>query len=224
MPAGLANFFASASICTASSRVGAMTSIRGEPDRRSFMILAQAGNRNPSVLPEPVLATPMRSRPITATGQAYCWMGLGAWKPAWSMGCTSCCGKPWIEEKDDHGGGICPLPLTVMSGLSAPVIRLLVCAGALPPLAPPGCACSAEPGEPPIWLTNAMACWSKALAEPGMDTPGGVVHVVSLVVVLWKYWWPDGAYAIHHSGETWTGLFGSIPASIHTQGQGMRSV
>ncbi len=41
-----------------------------------------AGSRKDSVLPLPVWARPMRSRPCSAIGHPCAWMGVGAVKPA----------------------------------------------------------------------------------------------------------------------------------------------
>mmetsp|Transcript_315 Transcript_315/g.604 ORF Transcript_315/g.604 Transcript_315/m.604 type:complete len:202 (-) Transcript_315:169-774(-) len=50
--------------------------------RPSFKSREKQGSRNASVLPEPVLATPMRSRPEQRMGQACAWIGVGSVKPA----------------------------------------------------------------------------------------------------------------------------------------------
>mmetsp|Transcript_30032 Transcript_30032/g.77641 ORF Transcript_30032/g.77641 Transcript_30032/m.77641 type:complete len:254 (-) Transcript_30032:37-798(-) len=56
--------------CTASSRVGARISTAGPPAGVAPMLACSAGSRKPSVLPEPVLATAMRSAPEMAIGHA----------------------------------------------------------------------------------------------------------------------------------------------------------
>ena len=80
MPAERPNLSASSLICTASSRVGASTSMLG-PARGSVrvaMICRKPGSRKPQVLPLPVLAMATRSRPSSAIGHDCAWMGVGA--------------------------------------------------------------------------------------------------------------------------------------------------
>ena len=79
-PAERPNLSASSLIWTASSRVGASTSMLG-PLRGSGRILAMCtkpGNKNPQVLPLPVLAMATKSLPSRATGHACAWIGVGA--------------------------------------------------------------------------------------------------------------------------------------------------
>ena len=67
-------------ICRASSRVGEMTRAKsgcGLSSRR-----CSTGRPNAAVLPEPVSASPMMSRPCSAHGIASHWMGDGALKPS----------------------------------------------------------------------------------------------------------------------------------------------
>mmetsp|Transcript_63352 Transcript_63352/g.196591 ORF Transcript_63352/g.196591 Transcript_63352/m.196591 type:complete len:233 (+) Transcript_63352:1118-1816(+) len=89
--ANLANLEHSASICVASSRVGASTRTGGlaaeepplaPPAASVSAISLKAGSRKARVLPLPVLATATRSLPVTAAGQPCAWMGEGAVKPA----------------------------------------------------------------------------------------------------------------------------------------------
>ena len=65
--------------------VGANTRIAGCPRLRSqpwVKSLWNAGNKNPQVLPLPVLATVITSRPFKAIGQAWAWVGVGFANPA----------------------------------------------------------------------------------------------------------------------------------------------
>mmetsp|Transcript_20747 Transcript_20747/g.46194 ORF Transcript_20747/g.46194 Transcript_20747/m.46194 type:complete len:230 (+) Transcript_20747:573-1262(+) len=80
------NFTDSSSIWQASSRVGASTRMAGEPRLRPPANAAiskwNAGSRKPQVLPEPVFATVIMSRPARAMGQESAWVGVGPGKPA----------------------------------------------------------------------------------------------------------------------------------------------
>ncbi len=64
--------------CSASSRVGSRIRLRGmrararEPDRMS-----SNGRVKPAVLPVPVCAVPITSRPIRTNGIACSWIGVG---------------------------------------------------------------------------------------------------------------------------------------------------
>mmetsp|Transcript_6348 Transcript_6348/g.16149 ORF Transcript_6348/g.16149 Transcript_6348/m.16149 type:complete len:230 (+) Transcript_6348:657-1346(+) len=69
-PVYLAIFCSTAKCCSASSRVGARISTAGPPAGVAPMLACSAGSRKPSVLPEPVLATAMRSAPEMAIGHA----------------------------------------------------------------------------------------------------------------------------------------------------------
>ena len=63
----------------ASSRVGARISERGMRARaRPVSSRASIGSTKPAVLPVPVWAMPSTSRPVTATGMAWVWMGVGS--------------------------------------------------------------------------------------------------------------------------------------------------
>ena len=79
-PAERPNLSASSLIWTASSRVGASTSMLGplRGSGRLLWIIIKPGNRNPQVLPLPVFAMATRSLPCKATGHACAWMGVGA--------------------------------------------------------------------------------------------------------------------------------------------------
>lgn len=74
-------------IWTASSRVGdTMTALatarRKAEERMAVLIERMHGMPKASVLPEPVSATPMTSRPERRNGQAAAWMGVGDLKVA----------------------------------------------------------------------------------------------------------------------------------------------
>ncbi len=64
--------------CRASSRVGSRIRLRGmrararEPER-----ISSIGRVKPAVLPVPVCAAPSTSRPISTTGIACSWIGVG---------------------------------------------------------------------------------------------------------------------------------------------------
>lgn len=74
IPAALPNLVASSLIWQASSRVGASTTMYGPAPIRGLQppgLLSNAwnaGSRKPRVLPDPVLATEMMSRPLRAMG------------------------------------------------------------------------------------------------------------------------------------------------------------
>lgn len=71
-------------ICWASSRVGASTSTIGPSPRDSgrwLLMCTSPGSMYASVLPEPVMAMPSRSRPDSAMGQPCAWIGVGVTKP-----------------------------------------------------------------------------------------------------------------------------------------------
>mmetsp|Transcript_3839 Transcript_3839/g.9611 ORF Transcript_3839/g.9611 Transcript_3839/m.9611 type:complete len:289 (-) Transcript_3839:400-1266(-) len=85
IPMGLANFLISLLICCTSSRVGAMMRAMGpSPWARGGWSLTcrSMGSTNASVLPLPVLAMPMQSRPLMMQGRACAWMGRGAVQPS----------------------------------------------------------------------------------------------------------------------------------------------
>src|SRR5581483_11742472 len=80
---------ASSAICATSSRVGAITSARGaaalsaargRASRRVKIVM-----RNAAVLPVPVCACPATSRPASASGSTFSWMGVQRTKPAARM-------------------------------------------------------------------------------------------------------------------------------------------
>mmetsp|Transcript_19650 Transcript_19650/g.58284 ORF Transcript_19650/g.58284 Transcript_19650/m.58284 type:complete len:201 (-) Transcript_19650:1463-2065(-) len=83
-PSGLPNFLISFAICCTSSRVGASTSATGPSPSASggwSLTCRIIGNTNPSVLPEPVFAMPMQSRPLMMMGKACAWIASGLSQP-----------------------------------------------------------------------------------------------------------------------------------------------
>ena len=106
MPRQRPNLTHSSWICVASSRVGAITSVVG-PCRGSFrscMMRRKAGTRKPSVLPDPVLATPTTSKPRIAGAQLAAWIGVGPVKPA-CVNCCRICGGNRADSYDVYGSG-----------------------------------------------------------------------------------------------------------------------
>mmetsp|Transcript_14132 Transcript_14132/g.35666 ORF Transcript_14132/g.35666 Transcript_14132/m.35666 type:complete len:286 (+) Transcript_14132:911-1768(+) len=101
----------SLSICCASSRVGASTRPMGPSPRRSLGACRQSwimGMANAAVLPEPVSAQPRMSRPDSATGIAWHWMGVGrsySWlrMSAWMSRCR------FMSWKDSTGAPLRPV-------------------------------------------------------------------------------------------------------------------
>jgi hypothetical protein len=88
LPASLCS---TSSICTASSRVGARISARvviGDGRPVSSAMPARIGRPKAAVLPEPVWAMPMMSRPRAA--------GRWPW-PGWAWGCGT---RPWSARND----------------------------------------------------------------------------------------------------------------------------
>ena len=94
---------ASDSICTTSSRVGAMISTRGSepcPDRGSLSRIkrVKAEMRKAAVLPVPVCDWPATSLPRRASGRAASWMGVAVTKPASRMPCMTASGRSSVEN------------------------------------------------------------------------------------------------------------------------------
>ena len=65
-------------ICWASSRVGVTTSMSGPCPPLAWPRRSSEGSEKAAVLPVPVLAAAMRSRPSSARGMACSWTGVGA--------------------------------------------------------------------------------------------------------------------------------------------------
>src|SRR2546426_241323 len=96
---------ASDSIWTTSSRVGAMTSMRGAPtpagvdgagERRRRVNPAM---RNAAVLPVPVCDCPATSLPRSASGSAASWIGVAVAKPASPIPCQTGAGRARAREQ-----------------------------------------------------------------------------------------------------------------------------
>mmetsp|Transcript_3782 Transcript_3782/g.8296 ORF Transcript_3782/g.8296 Transcript_3782/m.8296 type:complete len:249 (-) Transcript_3782:402-1148(-) len=87
-PHALENLRASVSVCWHSSRVGASTTPMGPSFSSSSgwsRMCASIGRRNAAVLPDPVLAMPSTSLPLSAVGSAWHWIGVGAVYPCRSI-------------------------------------------------------------------------------------------------------------------------------------------
>jgi len=54
------------------------------------MVCTNKGQRKAAVLPEPVLAIPMTSRPLSTVGMAWDWIGVGWLNSDFWMTLTSC--------------------------------------------------------------------------------------------------------------------------------------
>ena len=115
------NFAVSSWICVASSRVGARTVTVGPTGRgnegpclpRMCMI---PGKRYPTVLPDPVFATEMRSYPCSAIGHDCAWMGVGDLYPALSTASMSSRGHSQSVKRCMASGTTMPCgALTVIS-------------------------------------------------------------------------------------------------------------
>ena len=78
-PAAPANVSATSATCMASSRVGTSTSAWTCRDAESHC--SASGMANASVLPDPVRACPIRSRPAMRRGMHLAWMGVGSLMP-----------------------------------------------------------------------------------------------------------------------------------------------
>mmetsp|Transcript_26047 Transcript_26047/g.73602 ORF Transcript_26047/g.73602 Transcript_26047/m.73602 type:complete len:203 (-) Transcript_26047:116-724(-) len=128
MPVDGVNFLASLSICIASSREGARMRISGEyapgpaacfcictgrsPPLSTFVrspscrMRAKHGRRKARVFPDPVFATPMRSRPAARIGHVCAWMGIGPRNPCPFMQSMRLGWKKApASSKVGHGGG-----------------------------------------------------------------------------------------------------------------------
>merc|ERR1719149_176608 len=80
------------------------------------------GSVYPMVLPEPVLAMPMTSRPLMIAGSACAWIGYGAAYPSFATTCSTRSASPHCDQRLIGRGH--RLPRTVM--LSHQYARLLV--------------------------------------------------------------------------------------------------
>src|SRR3989441_13191339 len=114
---------ASASICTTSSRVGAMTSTRGaaappgvaRSGVRSRRV--KAAIKNAAVFPVPVCDWPATSLPLRASGSVASWIGVAATKPTSRMPCMTGSGRFSVAKSialgrcllgDGHRFGLAP--------------------------------------------------------------------------------------------------------------------
>mmetsp|Transcript_716 Transcript_716/g.2080 ORF Transcript_716/g.2080 Transcript_716/m.2080 type:complete len:294 (-) Transcript_716:476-1357(-) len=102
------SFPASVAICAASSRVGASTRAMGVDSPLGTGSCASmcttAGIRNASVLPLPVRAMPIRSRPPRMIGRACAWMGIGRSRFASLRACWRYSGRHSSSSKSTIGG------------------------------------------------------------------------------------------------------------------------
>src|SRR5215813_10535319 len=93
------SWWASASIWTTSSRVGAITRTRGAaapPGAGRSGVRSRRVNaaiRNAAVLPVPVCDWPATSLPLRASGKVASWIGVAATKPASRMPCMTGSGR-----------------------------------------------------------------------------------------------------------------------------------
>uniref|UniRef100_A0A0A9GI28 DEAD box RNA helicase, putative n=1 Tax=Arundo donax TaxID=35708 RepID=A0A0A9GI28_ARUDO len=88
MPSTLENFLMSECICTTSSLVGAiMSPIGPSPGTTGGWSLTclSIGRTKARVLPDPVFAIPIQSRPLIMTGNACACIGIGFSKPSFLM-------------------------------------------------------------------------------------------------------------------------------------------
>mmetsp|Transcript_363 Transcript_363/g.1034 ORF Transcript_363/g.1034 Transcript_363/m.1034 type:complete len:241 (+) Transcript_363:388-1110(+) len=106
----LENLMRTSYVCLASSRDGQSTRPTGPVPRVSGAFISadahamSSGNRNDSVFPEPVNATPIMSRPDRMTGSPCIWIGVGLTMPSSSRRRTSARGS-FMAAKESIGGG-----------------------------------------------------------------------------------------------------------------------
>jgi len=72
---------------------------------RACIASRMSGAAKVSVLPLPVNATPIMSRPLSATGRPWIWMGVGARMPL-SFRCFRKASGKRMSLKDSSGGGM----------------------------------------------------------------------------------------------------------------------
>ena len=89
--------------CTASSRVGASTSPWVARDLGSTR--STSGRAKAAVLPVPVCAWPIRSRPASRRGTARAWIGVGASKPRAAIARSSSGDSPSSSNVGGISGG-----------------------------------------------------------------------------------------------------------------------
>ena len=82
--------------CCASSRVGVSTRIRGPRPRRDSVVVTftNAGSKNAAVLPVPVGAEAIRSRPASSSGMVLTCTGVGWVMPRWDSEVTKGAPRP----------------------------------------------------------------------------------------------------------------------------------
>ena len=87
--------------CIASSRVGTSTRPRGRPDDGRGAPASRwiIGSANAAVLPVPVPAWPIRSRPVSSSGIASRWMGVGSSYPRAVTALTSASPRPSASNR-----------------------------------------------------------------------------------------------------------------------------
>lgn len=109
-------------VCLANSRDGQMIRPYGPSLRTNGMLIScsrqnmMSGSTNTIVLPEPVNAMPIRSRPASTVGMPCTWMGVGFLMPFLSSPCRMGFGN-FISLKERIGAGISS-PSTRMRSLS----------------------------------------------------------------------------------------------------------
>mmetsp|Transcript_17081 Transcript_17081/g.59917 ORF Transcript_17081/g.59917 Transcript_17081/m.59917 type:complete len:277 (-) Transcript_17081:275-1105(-) len=141
MPVRYVNLRASSKICDASSRVGATMRQLGYALRRppsgtgsapTVIIFWMTGNRKPPVLPDPVCAHAIMSRPARPIGMAYFCTGVGRLKPH-SSRLRHSTSPMWSTSNDSmHGGTSSPDVSTGMSSYLSKLMPALVPARSSP--------------------------------------------------------------------------------------------
>mmetsp|Transcript_6032 Transcript_6032/g.13284 ORF Transcript_6032/g.13284 Transcript_6032/m.13284 type:complete len:273 (+) Transcript_6032:1011-1829(+) len=137
-------WFATSYVCRASSRDGHIMSPTGPSPRVSGMRVSSSsasitmGSVKTSVLPEPVKAIPIKSRPDSNAGMPWIWIGVGFLMPL-SRNAFSTGSGNRISLNDLMGGGM-PSPSTRMCHLSriawsSSSLMFRTCAGGLHPVA-----------------------------------------------------------------------------------------
>eukprot|EP00968_Pinguiococcus_pyrenoidosus_P011531 scaffold927_cov230-Pinguiococcus_pyrenoidosus.AAC.13 len=113
----LANLRASLAIWTASSRAGAMMRPMGPSPSSSGYVATWSrmcrnmGRRKARVFPEPVLATPMTSRPLMMAGTACFWMLKGSFQLCLRRRLSSLSLRPHWDHLSTGGGHARPRTL-----------------------------------------------------------------------------------------------------------------
>mmetsp|Transcript_104916 Transcript_104916/g.321412 ORF Transcript_104916/g.321412 Transcript_104916/m.321412 type:complete len:348 (-) Transcript_104916:257-1300(-) len=121
-PNSLLNLNVSFSIWTASSRVGHSTKPMGPSSFCSDGWSAQCTNmgiKYATVLPLPVSAMPITSRPSSPAGMDWHWIGVGFTYPCFRMPCMSSCGNPRCAKDTAGLGQFDPVAAMRMSDRTA---------------------------------------------------------------------------------------------------------